>query len=112
MRARLGLTVVLAGVAVVVGLMGLMLAQRTPHGALGGRDPVLVSASGAGWHGAANGAVQTGGDVADENAERVPVQVWTVFAAGGALSAGLLLFLLRVVMGGVKPPPSQEEGHH
>ena len=43
---------------------------------------------------------------------RVPVQVWTVMAFGSAAGVGLVLYLLRVAMGWVKPPPPQKEPDH
>ena len=44
--------------------------------------------------------------------QRVPVQLWTVLAAGGAAGIGLVLFLVRIALGRVKPPPPQGEAHH
>ena len=52
-------------------------------------------------------------DTASGNDDRVAVQVWTVLAAGGAAAVGLVLFLLRLALGLVKPaPPQQDESHH
>ena len=79
--------------------------ERTPAfvalgAAVGGSAPVLAQ-------------VQEDEDAAGSDGdERVPVQVWTVFAAGAAAGVGLVLYLLRLAMGWVRPPPSQEEGRH
>jgi hypothetical protein len=48
----------------------------------------------------------------DGDDDRVEVMVWTVFAAALALSIGLVLFLVRLVMGWVKVPPTPQEEHH
>ena len=37
--------------------------------------------------------------------DRVPVQVWTILAAGGAAALGLVLYVVRLALGWVKPPP-------
>ncbi len=52
------------------------------------------------------------GDVTSDSDDRVPVMVWTVLAAAGAMALGLVLYLLRLIMGWVKPPPEQQEGQH
>jgi len=50
---------------------------------------------------------------ATDGGQRMHVQLWTVLAAGGAACVGLLLFLARIAMGWVKPPPPpQEDAHH
>jgi hypothetical protein len=57
---------------------------------------------------------QTTGDSAQPASEdqRLPVQLWTVMAAGGAAAVGLLLFFVRIALGRVAPPPPQEDAHH
>jgi len=51
-------------------------------------------------------------DVDSDNDTRVWVQSWTILAAIGAAGVGLILFMVRVVLGWVKPPPVlDEEGH-
>lgn len=59
----------------------------------------------------ANGHVllQTDGAGADHT---MAVQLWTVLGAGGAMGLGLILFIVRVALGRVQPPPPQEDAHH
>ena len=63
-----------------------------------------------GWTAPAGAFAQDANDAGGD--ERVPVQVWTVFAAGGAMAVGLVLYLLRLAMGWTKPPPPQEGSEH
>lgn len=44
---------------------------------------------------------------------RLPVQLWTVLAAGGAAAVGLVFFVVRVMLGRVgQPPPEEDGGEH
>lgn len=45
----------------------------------------------------------------DADDSRIDVQVWTIMAAGGAASLGLVLYLVRILLGRVQPPPPQQE---
>ncbi len=93
-------------------------AITSPSAAIAARqaDPQLAFASDdatAAWS-APIGAIAQGRDAqttADDDT-RVPVQVWTLMAFGGAAGVGLVLYLLRVAMGWVKPPPPQKEPDH
>jgi hypothetical protein len=73
------------------------------------RGQTIAVAASVGQAGPAAALLQTQDSVKDQ---RVPVQLWTVLAAGVAMGVGLVLFLLRIALGRVKPPPPQEEAHH
>jgi hypothetical protein len=107
----------LATVVVVVVAASLLVGRRdVAVRAEAGELPALMSTGeAAAGGGSALGHAQDEPESparADDEDQRVPVQVWTVFAAGVAMGLGLLGFLLRAVMGWVKPPPPQEEAHH
>lgn len=75
-----------------------------------GADAVSTQA---GLHGHDADGFQSGeGDSTADEDDRVPVQVWTVLAAGGAMAVGLVLFMVRLAAGWVKPAPPQDESHH
>ncbi len=65
-----------------------------------------------GWTAQAAPDAQDAGSAATENDTRVPVQVWTMLAAVSAAGVGLVLFLVRLAMGWVKPPPPPQESEH
>ncbi len=101
MRMR---TLMLAA-AVTFALLWVVAITVDEHGsalALGDED--------VGWTAPAGDFAQGASDA--DGDERVPVQVWTVFAAGSAMAVGLVLYLLRLVMGWTRPPPPQEEHEH
>lgn len=106
------------GFSLTAGLVGALLwaafgTLTASGGAVDDGAPKFVSASaGAGWSQPPVAATQDADPAAEDKDTRVGVQVWTVTAAGIAMAAGLILFLLRIFMGWVKPPPSQEETHH
>jgi len=100
---------VTAGVmmGVVIGAVLLALDAVTPKMTLArDRGPALEAASDAAGPDALVAQTDGGSD------QLLPVQLWTVLAAGGAAGVGLVLFLVRVALGRVKPPPPQEEAHH
>ena len=66
----------------------------------------------AGWPSAAVAPAQAEQETTGDGDDRVSVQLWTLVAAVGAAAVGLLLLVVRMAMGWVKPPPPPEEGHH
>jgi hypothetical protein len=99
---------VIAGVA--IGAVLLAMDAVTPRTSLAkDRGQTVAVAASVGQAGPGAALLQTPDSANDQ---RVPVQLWTVLAAGGAMGVGLVLFLLRIALGRVKPPPPQEEAHH
>lgn len=52
------------------------------------------------------------GDSVVVDDSRVEVQTYTILAVVAAAGLGLLAFMVRVIMGWVKPPPPQVENSH
>lgn len=103
---------------VAIALVGALWALTSPSAAVAARqaepEPAFASVDTAAAWSAPTGAIAQGRDAqasADDDT-RIPVQVWTVLAAGGAAGVGLVLYLLRVAMGWVKAPPPQKEPDH
>ena len=58
---------------------------------------------------------QTDGEAPSADGDQtVPVQLWTIMAAGGACAVFLLLFFLRIALGRgpVASPPVEDAAHH
>ncbi|MCH7811068.1 MAG: hypothetical protein IH958_00365 [Chloroflexi bacterium] len=90
----------------------LWLAATAPDAVEASQGADVVSTQ-AGLHGDDADGFQSGEeDITADDDDRVPVQVWTVLAAGGAMAAGLVLFMVRLAVGWVKPASLEEESHH
>ncbi len=109
-----GVTVVMAAAA-TAAFLWVMAGAWTASPSVADERPLGVAgADAAADRPALPAASAQGGDsgVEQDGDERLPVQLWTLVAAGGAAGLGLLLFLLRLAVGWVKPPPPQEESQH
>ncbi len=114
LRASRVRTIVLAAAATAAFLWIMGDAGEAARSAAAERAPALAPADAtAGWPAPEAAPAQGGDEEANPDGDqRVPVQLWTLVAAGGAAGVGLLAFLLRLAMGWVKPPPAREESHH
>lgn len=114
LRASRVRTIVLAAAATVAFVWIVGGASTPSPSAAQERASVLAPVDAAeGWPAAEVAPAQGGDEEANPDGdERLPVQLWTLVAAGGAAGVGLLAFLLRLAMGWVKPPPPAEESHH
>jgi hypothetical protein len=88
--------VLLVALALVVGTVGIMSATAA-QAAEDSQETVVVDVS------------PQADDAGSDNG--VWVQSWTLLAAAGAAAVGLLAFMVRAIMGWVKPPPPPEESH-
>ena len=106
------MTAIVLAVAATAALLWLAVGALTSGGAtIEGRGPAYVASDeGMSLHVGAPAGVSS--QVDGDADQRMSVQLWTLVAAGGAAGVGLLLLLLRIAMGWVKPPPPQEEQHH
>ena len=60
----------------------------------------------------ADAEVSPQGDSVVVDDSRVEVQTYTILAVVTAAAVGLLAFMVRVIMGWIKPPPPQAESAH
>ena len=105
---RLALPTLVLAAGVVAGAVLIALDAVTPTTTVARDRRTSISSNG----GPPGGLGAIAAQASSEPDQRVPVQLWTVLAAGGAAGVGLVLFLLRVALGRVKPPPPQDESHH
>ena len=106
--------IVLISVVVVVGSWSVGTGREATIAHAGERTPALASASTSIGPPTLEVNAQedgTGGGTSTED-DRVPVQVWTILAAGGAAALGLVLYVVRLALGGVKPPPAPPDESH
>jgi len=102
--------------ALIVGLLAVIatwsIAVSAPRGAHAGDvDGIAIAANGDETSAEMRGARQASDD--DDDAS-MQVVLWTVLAAGIAAGVGLVLYMVRVLLGRVQPPPAQEQedAHH
>ena len=93
-------------VAVTVALLGLSHVASDTSPAKAAEQTTFTSAA------TATDGPATPRQDATTDDELLSVQMWTLFAAGGAAALGLLLFLLRMALGWVEPPPPQDDAAH
>ena len=105
MRARASVALV----ALLVAFLWLVHGGWAPGQAYAEAQPETLVAAGASIDGPPTELLQQDATTDDQ---RLPVQVWTVLAAGGAAALGLVLYLVRLAMGWVKPPPPPDESEH
>ena len=102
--------------ALIAGLLALTaawsIAPGAPRGAAAfGPEGIAISTHGGSAPPQIDGAPQANDDNDDTS---MRVVLWTVLAAGIAAGVGLVLYMVRVILGRVQPPPArqQDDAHH